>query len=165
MSFESNLQDLKVFNSKVILSEEDKAKVKNLINLNDYNLEYHRVKKGVLDSYLHLRSSLLSKLSLPVLNLHLESLRRKNILLSIKEDAKKLITLNQYITHLIEEKKGPVDNLLDNLEYSEIYLKEASTELEKEIERKKKRRWIKRVMKVMGVVVIGMVIYLIWKVR
>lgn len=133
--FEENLNTLKRY------KDLERKDIFHLISLNDYNLEYEKVDQETLREYLKVRRAALQG----SVHVHVEALRRKEALRSIREDAQRLITVNKYITHLIEEKKEPVDTLLSNLEYSGIFLEEGCNDLESLRRRKRRCSFLKKI--------------------
>lgn len=133
--FEENLNTLKRY------KDLERKDILHLISLNDYNLEYEKVDQETLREYLKVRRAALQG----SVHVHVEALRRKEALRSIREDAQRLITVNKYITHLIEEKKEPVDTLLSNLEYSGIFLEEGCNDLESLRRRKRRCSFLKKI--------------------
>ncbi|KAF9763860.1 hypothetical protein NGRA_1007 [Nosema granulosis] len=138
--FIENLEKLK--------KSKDREEAMQLIRMNDYNLEYEKIEGSRLREYMRVRRSVLKRYPPTKVEAHIEALRRKESLRGIKEEAQKLVSVNRYIRFLLEEKKEPLDTLVDNLEYSEIYTGEANKNLEEERRRRMRCKSLKTVGKI-----------------
>lgn len=134
--FSENLKNIKLLKLKYQTNKSlsNTSEMHSLINSNDKLVETGNINNKILSQYIDERRECINIF----VTKQMEALRRKNALQNIEEDAEHFIRLNEYIKILLEENANPVDNLLCNLENSEIYLEESNKNLERY-----KKRWLK----------------------